>query len=386
MKKKFKKTFMIASAFTLGIAVLTPLQVGATTLETTDSIINVQLEQKISGTIKDIFGDGIDLKGIDGKNYFISFNKFSTEQLEKMNLVVGQEISIEGRVVEDYSDFYTFDVYKKDLPQDVTKEDLAKLEIMFNEIKKLEKEAKGEVEKGVTEQEFEKKYEEIEIIHEEMYKITKPYILANWQPETFEQYLEGFEFGEKNIIIKENDKKQLQAIYEEWVKLEKSGDEEKANKKYDEFYRILQPYVDELYPPQTFEEYMEGIELDIPAEIIEKLKTLYEDAQKAENDENMELSEKLWDQFHETFSQFFKPITFEEYMSDYEFEVSEAEKKQLKQLYEEAMALDNENDIEKATEKWEAFYKILDPYFDESKEILITASKLTINSKVYLSQ
>ncbi|MEK3729874.1 MULTISPECIES: hypothetical protein [unclassified Lysinibacillus] len=131
---------------------------------------------------------------------------------------------------------------------------------------------------------------------------------------------------------------------------------------------------------------MEGIELDIPTETIEKLKTLYEDAQKAENDENMELSEKLWDQFHDTFSQFFKPITFEEFMSDYEFEVSGADKKQLKQFYEEAVAFDNENDIEKATEKWGTFYKILAPYFAASKEVLISASKLTISSKVYLSK
>lgn len=382
MKKPFKKTWMIASAFTLGMAVLTPFQAGATTLETKDSSINVQIEQKISGTIKEVFGDGMNLKGIDGKNYFISFSKFSNEQIEKMNLVVGQEISIEGKVVDDYSDFYTFEVYKRDLPKEVTKEDLGKLEKLFNEIKKLEKEASVEVEKEATEEELEKKYEEIEKIYEEMYKITKPYILANWQPETFEQYLEGFGFSDGNVVIKDNDKKQLQAIYEEWVKLEKSGDEEKANLKYEELYTILQPYLDELYPPQTFEEYMEGMELDIPAETMAKLKTLYEDAQKAENDENMELSETVWNQFHDLLSQFIEPLTFEEYMSDYDFEVSKEDKEQLKKLYEEAVKLNNE----KADEKWEAFYNILEPYFALNKEILFFASKLTINNQDYLPQ
>lgn len=107
-------------------------------------------------------------------------------------------------------------------------------------------------------------------------------------------------------------------------------------------YTILQPYLDELYPPQTFEEYMEGMELDIPAETMAKLKTLYEDAQKAENDENMELSETVWNQFHDLLSQFIEPLTFEEYMSDYDFEVSKEDKEQLKKLYEEAMKLENE--------------------------------------------
>ncbi|WP_374967106.1 hypothetical protein [Lysinibacillus sp. RS5] len=388
MNKPIKKTWMLASALTIGMAVLTPLSAGAEEIKTTDSSssITVQLEHKITGTIKDIYGDGMNLKGNDGKNYFISFYKFPAEQLEKMNLVEGQEISVEGSVVESYSDFYTFEVFKKELPKEVTKEDLTKLEKMFNDIKKLEKEVSAEIEKEATEEEIEKKYEEIEKIHEEMYKIAKPYILANWQPQTFEEYIEDFGFKEKNIVIKENDITQLKPIYAEWVKLQKNGDDEKATEKMDEFYKILQPYLDELYPPQTFEEYMEGWELDIPTETLAKLKTIYENAQKAEKEEDVELSEKLWEEFHQLIIPFIKPVTFEEYMSDFEFEISEADQKQLKSLYEEALALDKKEDVEKAQEKWEAFYKILDPYFEANKDTLISASKVTINGQEYLAQ
>ncbi len=103
---------MIASALTIGMAVLTPLQAGAASAEKTIEA-SVQKEQQIKGTVKSIYMNGINLKGQDGKKYFISFNKFSTEQLEKMNLVEGQEISVEGSVVENYNDFNTFEVYKK---------------------------------------------------------------------------------------------------------------------------------------------------------------------------------------------------------------------------------------------------------------------------------
>lgn len=390
MNKPIKKTWMLASALTIGMAVLTPLSAGAEEIKTTDSStsssITVQLEHKITGTIKDIYGDGMNLKGNDGKNYFISFYKFSAEQLEKMNLVEGQEISVEGSVVESYSDFYTFEVFKKELPKEVTKEDLTKLEKMFNDIKKLEKEVSAEIEKEATEEEIEKKYEEIEKIHEEMYKIAKPYILASWQPQTFEEYIEDFGFKEKNIVIKENDITQLKPIYAEWVKLLKNGDDEKATEKMDEFYKILQPYLDELYPPQTFEELMEGLELDIPTETLAKLKTIYENILKADKEENTELSEKLWGEFDQIISEFIKPVTFEEYMSDFEFEISEADQKQLKSLYEEALALEKKEDVEKAQEKWEAFYKILDPYFEANKDTLISASKVTINGQEYLAQ
>lgn len=74
-KNRLKKTWMMASALTLGLAVLTPLQAGATSVQTPNNA-TVQMEQQITGTITDNYGDGINLKGKDGKNYFISFYKF----------------------------------------------------------------------------------------------------------------------------------------------------------------------------------------------------------------------------------------------------------------------------------------------------------------------
>ncbi|MFC9542128.1 hypothetical protein ACFTQ7_19955 [Lysinibacillus sp. NPDC056959] len=385
MKKPIKKTWMIASALTIGMAVLTPLQAGATAVEPTNAV-TVQIEQQITGTIKSVHGDGINLKARDGKNYFISFFKFSDEQLEQMNLVEGQEITVEGGVVEDYLDFYTFEVYKKDLPKNVPNDELTKLEKMFSEVKKLEKEASNAITNKKMD-EAEKKYEEMNKIYEEMNKITKPYYLASWQPQPFEEFLEDYGFSENNIVIAENDKKELKAIYEEWVKLEKDGQDEKAKEKMKGFNKILQPYLDELYPTPTFEEYIGRLDLiDIPAETITKLKNIYEDVRKAEREENYDLFGEIWAEFHDILGQFIIPQTFEEYMSSFEFKVSNADSKQLKQLYEEILKLDRKEDSAKIEEKWEAFYNILEPYFEAIKAILISASKITINGQNYLPQ
>ena len=384
MKKPIKRTWMIASALTIGMAVLTPLQAGATALEPTNGV-TVQIEQQVTGTIKGISDDGIYLKGRDGKNYYINFYKFSEEQIAKMNLVEGQEITVEGSAVEDYSDFYTFEVYKKELPKEVTNEDLTKLEKMFNEAKKLQKEAtKADENKAI--EEAEKKYEEMHKIYLDMGKIIKPYYLATWQPESFEEYIENYGFSEKNIVIDENDKKRLKAIYEEWIKLEKDSQEEMANEKMNEFRKILQQYFDKLYPTPTFEAFIERFELDIPAEDFAKLKNIYDNAQKAEKDDNADVSVKLWEEFYYIINQFITPQTFEEYMADYEFKVSEADSKQLKQLYEEILKLDIKEDKAKIEEKWEAFNNILDPYFKANKDILISPSKLTVNGQEYLPQ
>jgi len=385
MKKPIKKSWMIASALTIGMAVLTPLQAGATSVEPTNGV-TVQIEQQITGTITSINGVGVELKGIDGKIYYISFFKFTDEQLKQMNLVAGQEITVEGGVVENFADFYTFEVYKKDLPKNVPNEELTKLEKMFSEGKKLEKEASNAITNKKMD-EAEKKFEEMNKIYEEMHKITKPYYLASWQPQPFEEFLEDYGFSENNIVIAENDKNDLKAIYEEWIKLEKDGQEEKAKEKMKGFNKILQPYLEELYPTPTFEEYIGRLDLlEIPTETLAKLKNIYEDYRKAEKEENYDLFDEIWGEFHDILGPFIIPQTFEEYMSSFEFKVNKADSKQLKQLYEEILKLDRKEDLAKIDEKWEAFYTILEPYFEANKAILLSASKLTINGQDFLSQ
>ncbi|MEX3744193.1 hypothetical protein [Lysinibacillus xylanilyticus] len=367
MKKTTKQAWMIASALTIGMAVFAPHQAGATSVKPTNEI-TIKVEQQIKGTVKSINGDSVTIKGKDGKNYYIGIQKFSDEQIAKMKLVEGQEISVEGSLVQDYSDFYTFDVYKKDLPKEITKADLAKLEKLFNKTKQLEKE---------------EKYDEVDKINREMDKITKPYILASWVPVSFEEFMEEYGFSEKNIVIKEKDKKQLKDIYQQWIKLEKSGKEEAAQAKFDEFQKILQPYLDALYPPVTFEEYISDMELDIPAEALPKLKAIYKDAQKAVTDKNDQLSEKLWGQLEEMIKPYMKPLSFEDYLAIFDFEIKAKDKAQLKKLYEEATALDKKGDYAKSDEKWAAIDKILNPYYEANKEILISASKVIIKGKVH---
>ncbi|MGE7908186.1 hypothetical protein [Lysinibacillus xylanilyticus] len=388
MKNPIKKSWMIASALTIGMTVLTPLQAGATSVKPTNGV-TVQIEQQITGTITgfNIDGSGVYLKGRDGKNYYISFYKFSKEQRETMNLVEGQEITAEGGVVESHSDFITFEVYKKErLPKDVPNEELTKLEKMFNELVKLEKELEAEM-GGMTQEEFDKKYEEVTKIYQAMYKIERPYTIASWQPQPFEEFLEVYGLSKKNIIIAENDKKELKALYEEWVKLEKDVQIDEANLKMEKMDKILKPYYLQLrHPLPTFEEYIEGINLDISAEDLEKLKTIYEDYRKAVGDDNSKLMRKLMDEFYNIIDQFRVLPTFEKYMAVYEFKVNKADRKQLKQLYEEILKLDKKEEQAKIKEKWEAFNTILEPYIKANKDVLISASKLTINGQVYLPQ
>lgn len=365
MKKPAKKTWLLASALTLGMAVLTPLQAGATAVDTTNNV-TIQIEQKITGTIKYFDGGSITLKGTDGKNYYIGLHNFSDKQIEQLKLAEGQEILVEGSIVKDYSDFFTFAVYKKSLPKEVTKEELVQLEKLFSDMKKAEKE---------------ENYEEMERIYEAMDNITRPYELAIWQPEPFEEFINEAAFAEKNIVIKAQDKEQLKTLYSNWIKYVKENKADEASENIDKIFTILEPYYQELYPPLTFEEYMADMNVELTKEELAKLKTLYEEAQKAEKDKDEELAMKKWDEFYEILRPHFKPVPFEEYMTDIEFSISNADYAKLKQHYEEAVALEQKGEDEKAGEQWEAFYKVLDPYYEANREILISPSKLTFNGQ-----
>jgi len=365
MKKPAKKTWLLASALTLGMAVLTPLQAGATAVDTTNNV-TIQIEQKITGTIKYFDGGSITLKGTDGKNYYIGLHNFSDKQIEQLKLAEGQEILVEGSIVKDYSDFFTFAVYKKSLPKEVTKEELVQLEKLFSDMKKAEKE---------------ENYEEMERIYVAMDNITRPYELANWQPEPFEEFINEAAFAEKNIVIKAQDKEQLKTLYSNWIKYVKENKTDEASENIDKIFTILEPYYQELYPPLTFEEYMADMNVDLTKEELAKLKTIYEEAQKAEKDKDEELAMKKWDEFYEILRPHFKPVPFEEYMADIEFSISNADYAKLKQHYEEAVALEQKGEDEKAGEQWEAFYKVLDPYYEANREILISPSKLTFNGQ-----
>ena len=79
--KNLLKTWLLASALTLGMAVLTPLQAGATAVDTTNNV-TIQIEQKITGTIKYFDGSKDTLKGTDGKT---TTSVYTISQINKLS-------------------------------------------------------------------------------------------------------------------------------------------------------------------------------------------------------------------------------------------------------------------------------------------------------------
>lgn len=398
MKKQAKKPLVLASALVFGMTAFVPLQASAAN-EAKEPIYSVQIEQQLKGKIIYDFGHELLIKTEDGKKYHIGLYAFTDEQIEQMNLSEGADIFIEGQVLESTDEFNSFDVYKRFLPEGISKEDLAKLEKLHKEMRELEKTLFAD-----ESEDNEAQWDALSALYDEMYEIEKPYRLAEWEPETFEEYMAFFKEDLKREVAAE-DLEKLEALYTDYVKFAKDGNDKQAEEKIDAFFTILNDYLDmdEYTEPETLEDYLKEMELEISEADKTKLKPLYEemvaarkdavafekDAKEADEALVEEKWESVWakmDQIWDVLDPYMKEAMVSKPFADYianiaDDELSEISKDDLAALeaiYEELKELAKNKDYDAMDEKWDDFYKILDPYFNV-EEIPFKASKVVIN-------
>lgn len=401
VKKTTKKPLVLASALILGMTAFAPLQAGAAE-KVEKPAYEIQIEDQLKGQILFNHGYEVYVKGEDGKQYRIGLYDFTKEQIEQMNLSEGADIIVEGKLLESDEYFDSFEVYKKHLPEEISDEDLAKLEALLkeaNEIKKVlfseeevateEKNEDGENATKVVVDLNEEKWDRLNEIWDEMYEIEKVYYPEEEPPETFEEYMAYYdEILEKNISSE--DLVKLEALYGDSLKFWKNDEDEQAREKMDEFHEVLKPYLN-IPGQQTLKEFIEMMELEVSDEDLETLKPLYEDAVAAEeaidSDEDWELVEEKWNLVFEFLhphmmeARVSKP--FAEFIANFEFEIKEEDLATLETLYSEINKLTADKDYEGSEEKWEAFFEALDPYFEYFRELPFRAYQVEINGKVF---
>lgn len=126
--------------------------------------------------------------------------------------------------------------------------------------------------------------------------------------------------------INKADLTKLESLYKELVKLEKAEKFDAADKKWDEFYTILDKYYDS-----------EDVEFD--------------DEDFEDEDYEMEVE---------------TPETFKEFIKDFEdVKISADDMKASEKLYNELLALEKAEKYDEADKKWDALFDILDKYFPE---------------------
>lgn len=144
-KKQARKPMVLASALVMGMAVFAPIQAGAA--ETVKKEVSeTQLEQQqVKGKVLTYANYELFITGEDGKRYRVSLHDFTDEQIIDMRLKEGAEIVVKGKVLDSEAFFDSFEAYKRQLPKEITNDDLAKVKNLHKELKELEKLAFTEI-------------------------------------------------------------------------------------------------------------------------------------------------------------------------------------------------------------------------------------------------
>ncbi|CAM3181433.1 hypothetical protein FITA111629_08385 [Filibacter tadaridae] len=360
MKREKKRLLLVSAAVVLGMSVWVPTYISASAEQTG---VSTQIAQTIKGTVLENWGSEIIINGDDGERYHIGLHTFTEEQIQAMNLSVGALVQIEGEVLESFSDFYDFNFFAKSLPSGVTEDDLKVLETLYNQVMALEKD---------------ERWEETGEVWMQINEITNPYYLANWEPEPFDAYISMFEY-----MFTNEDLAQLESLYNQWIALSKKGLDEESGVKMDQFFEIVNNY----YVEPTFEEYLKDLEITISEEDYSTIKQLYQDALQATKDGNHQLAMEKWDDFDLAMRPYYRTAypmpTFEEQMAYYDFEVSEEDLLNLKEIYTAILDGELNANYEQEASLWESFNTILEPYFTTVENIPYRASQVKVNGKTY---
>src|SRR5699024_10156535 len=132
---------VLAAALVTGVAVFPPIPDGVAA-EVKKQVSETQLEQQqvngkvlthanyevlISGEVLTYVNYVLFNNRKDGKRYCVSLHDFTDEQIIDMRLKEGAEIVVKGKVLDSEAFFDSFEAYKRQLPKEITNDDLAKV-------------------------------------------------------------------------------------------------------------------------------------------------------------------------------------------------------------------------------------------------------------------
>lgn len=305
-KKQVRKPMVLASALVMGMAVFAPIQAGAAEAVKKE-VSETQLEQQqVKGKVLAYDNYELFITGEDGKRYRVSLHDFTDEQIIDMQLKKGANIVVKGKVLDSEAFFDSFETYQRQLPKEISSEDLEKVKSLHKELKELEK---------------------LAFTEKDVYRYVK-------NEEKMNRYFEV-----------ENKINEVLASYPK-VEPEKFFPPDKTK---DINYR------------QTFEEFLEVTGLQIPDEDKAALKKLHEEGM-AKYDKNKSNANHM-DEFFEALKPYYaeaRVASFEDDIKKYSVEKDDIAK--LEPLYKEVVELTKKKDYDAAAKKWEEISQITEPY------------------------
>lgn len=328
---------------------------------TKEAMYEIQIEQQVNGVVTSIYDYEMNIKGDDGRNYAVILSYFTREEIEKMGIKEGAKIFVEGQALpKEYAQSFAY--YKLSLPTTLSADELAKVETHFEKMKELDS-----VEN----------YQASAVEWDAIYEILQPHFYLNWEPAPFEEMISWYPFE-----ISTEDRQKLETIYQESVALIIEGNYLAGQERMSEFYQVIDQYYQDYYVRPTFAEYIEQIEFEFSAADLAELERLYDEIDQLEQSGEKAGIDDLWHEFHLIIEEYYltnyEPPTFEDFISQHEFSISDSDIEKLRPLYEQIIQLEKDRKWEESSAVWEQIHEVLTPYYEFLKPIYFQASQVIV--------
>jgi hypothetical protein len=321
---------------------------------------------------------------VDQTDYSISFDdeiewledlNVSSVDMAKLEVLYKEAIALEENGKEDEAeakwnefdaildnyfeeDEITFEEEKEWLEEmGVSKVDTTTLATLFNELITFEENGQ--------EKEAEAKWNEIDAILDNYY---------NEEVYTFEEELEWL----NEMGVSEADIAALETLFNEAIVLEENDQEKEAEAKWNEFDAILDNYYNEEESDFTFEEEKEWLEeIGVNSADMVKLEALFNEVIALEENDKEEEAEAKWNEIDTILENYYDSEESDEEESDFTFEdekewlkeigINSADMVKLEALFNEVIALEENDKEEEAEAKWNEIDTILENYYDSEE-------------------
>lgn len=270
----------------------------------------------------------------------------------------------------------------------VSDADITALEKLYDEIEALEKADKHD--------DAEKKWEAVEKIMEKYYDKMGE-VDVKFDLEAEKEWL-------KEIGVSASDITALENLYKEIEALEKADKRDDAEKKWEAVEKIMEKYYDKMYELK-FEDEKEWLkELKVSATDMTTLEKLFNEAIALTKADKEDEANKKWEDYDKILNKYFDMTTVASTLSIEsekewfkELGVNDTDMASLEKLINEINALYKADKYDDADEKWEAYDKILTKYYNKSavlessfadekeflKDLNISSADMTTLEKLY---
>ncbi|PAB57018.1 hypothetical protein [Anaeromicrobium sediminis] len=259
-----------------------------------------------------------------------------------------QQIELDDEVDFD-EDFDNFDDFIESIKDDLSKDEIKKLEKLHKDAVALEEN---------------EKFDEADKLWDKIFSLTDKYEDFDEDFDNFDDFIEPIKDDLSKDQIRE-----LEKLYKDAVALEEKEKFDEADKLWDKIFSITDKYEDFDEELPSFKDFIKDLEDAYDKKDLPKIEKIYNKILDLEKSDKYDEADKLWDDLFKFLDKNdvviqLEDIDFKDFIKDFSKDLKKDELKKLEDLYNKALNLDKKEKYDDADKIWDKFFDELDENID----------------------